>query len=130
MNTYDPVVFPSISSSQRVASQEENLFKTRNSYRKLAQRAATCYNTMHYIRQLQPDYVMPFEHFIDLFDSCIFQSEKYEDLFAYPARAFSFSRHSMGTVMTELTKNAFITIYRILNDRDRRVFAIYFAMEV
>ena len=39
-------------------------------------------------------------------------------------------RHSMGTVMTELTKNAFITIYRILNDRDRRVFAIYFAMEV
>jgi hypothetical protein len=36
----------------------------------------------------------------------------------------------MGTVMTELTKNAFITIYRILNDRDRRVFAIYFAMEV
>ncbi len=41
-----------------------------------------------------------------------------------------FLRHSMGTVMTELTKNAFITIYRILNDRDRRVFAIYFAMEV
>jgi hypothetical protein len=39
-------------------------------------------------------------------------------------------RHSMGTVMTELTKNAFITIYRTLNDRDRRVFAIYFAMEV
>lgn len=39
-------------------------------------------------------------------------------------------RHSMGTVMTELTKNAFITIYRMLNDRDRRVFAIYFAMEV
>jgi hypothetical protein len=36
----------------------------------------------------------------------------------------------MGTVMTELTKNAFITIYRTLNDRDRRVFAIYFAMEV
>lgn len=36
----------------------------------------------------------------------------------------------MGTVMTELTKNAYITIYRILNDRDRRVFAIYFAMEV
>jgi hypothetical protein len=32
--------------------------------------------------------------------------------------------------MTELTKNAFITICRILNDRDRRVFAIYFAMEV
>lgn len=32
--------------------------------------------------------------------------------------------------MTELTKNAFITIYRTLNDRDRRVFAIYFAMEV
>ncbi len=64
-------------SSQRVASQEENLFKTRNSYRKLTQRAATCYNTLHYIRQLLPEYVMPLEHFIDLFDSCIFQSEKY-----------------------------------------------------
>jgi hypothetical protein len=36
----------------------------------------------------------------------------------------------MGNVMTELTKNAYITIYRILNDRDRRAFAIYFAMEV
>ncbi len=36
----------------------------------------------------------------------------------------------MGTVMTDLTKNAFITIHRILNDRDRRVFAVYFAMEV
>ncbi len=62
--------------SQRVALQEESLFKTRNSYRKLAQRAATCYNTMHYIRQLSPEYVMPLEHFIDLFDSSIFQSEK------------------------------------------------------
>ncbi|CAF3865898.1 unnamed protein product [Rotaria sordida] len=100
--------------SHRVAVQEENLFKTRNSYRKLAQRAATCYNIMHYLRQLLPEYVMPLEHFIDLFDSCIFQSEK----------------HSMGTVMTDITKNAFITIYRILNDRDRRVFAIYFAMEI
>ena len=67
----------SIFSSQRVALQEENLFKTRNSYRKLAQRAATCYSTMHYVRQLLPEYVMPLEHFIDLFDSCIFQSEKY-----------------------------------------------------
>ena len=36
----------------------------------------------------------------------------------------------MGTLMTELTKSAFITIHRILSDRDRRVFAIYFAMEV
>ena len=36
----------------------------------------------------------------------------------------------MGTVMTDLTRNAFITIYRMLNDRDRRVFTIYFAMEV
>jgi hypothetical protein len=43
---------------------------------------------------------------------------------------FFFARHSMGTVMTEITKNAFITIYRMLNDRDRRVFAVYFAMEV
>ncbi|CAF0874114.1 unnamed protein product [Rotaria sordida] len=103
-----------IEGSHRVAVQEENLFKTRNSYRKLAQRAATCYNIMHYLRQLLPEYVMPLEHFIDLFDSCIFQSEK----------------HSMGTVMTDITKNAFITIYRILNDRDRRVFAIYFAMEI
>ena len=32
--------------------------------------------------------------------------------------------------MTDLTRNAFITIYRMLNDRDRRVFTIYFAMEV
>ncbi|CAF0936921.1 unnamed protein product [Rotaria sordida] len=103
-----------IEGSHRVAVQEENLFKTRNSYRKLAQRAATCYNIMHYLRQLLPEYVMPLEHFIDLFDSCIFQSEK----------------HSMGTVMTDITKNAFITIYRILNDHDRRVFAIYFAMEI
>ncbi|CAF3351101.1 unnamed protein product [Rotaria sp. Silwood1] len=103
-----------IEGSHRVAVQEENLFKTRNSYRKLAQRAATCYNIMHYVRQLSSEYVMPLEHFIDLFDSCIFQSEK----------------HSMGAVMTEITKNAFITIYRTLNDRDRRVFAIYFAMEI
>ena len=36
----------------------------------------------------------------------------------------------MGTVMTDLTRNAFITIYRMLDDRDRRVFTIYFAMEV
>jgi hypothetical protein len=36
---------------------------------------------MHYIRQLVPEYVMPLEHFIDLFDSCIFQSEKYEHFF-------------------------------------------------
>jgi hypothetical protein len=74
-------IFLIFHSSQRVALQEENLFKTRNSYRKLAQRAATCYNTMHYIRQLVPEYVMPLEHFIDLFDSCIFQSEKYEHFF-------------------------------------------------
>lgn len=32
--------------------------------------------------------------------------------------------------MTDLTRNAFITIYRMLNDRDRRVFTIFFAMEV
>ena len=62
--------------SHRVALQEENLFKTRNSYRKLAQRAATCYNILHYLRQLSSDYVMPLEHFLDLFDTCIFQSEK------------------------------------------------------
>ncbi|CAF3476774.1 unnamed protein product [Rotaria socialis] len=100
--------------SHRVALQEENLLKTRNSYRKLAQRAAACYNIMHYLRQLSSKYVMPLEHFIDLFDSCISQSEK----------------HSMGTVMTELTKSSFITMHRILNDRDRRVLAIYFAMEI
>lgn len=57
--------------------QEENLFKTRNSYQKLAQRAATCYNMMHYLRELFPDYVMPLEHYIEVFDSCIFQSEKF-----------------------------------------------------
>ena len=39
-------------------------------------------------------------------------------------------RHSMNNVMTELTKNAYTTITRMLNDRDRRAFAIYFAMEV
>ena len=39
-------------------------------------------------------------------------------------------RHSMGSVMTDLTRAAFITMYRILSDRDRRVFTIYFAMEV
>ncbi|CAF1326895.1 unnamed protein product [Adineta steineri] len=100
--------------SKRVASQEESLFKTRNSYKKLAQRAATCYNTIHYLQQLLPEYVMPLEHFIDLFDTCIFQSEK----------------HSMGNVMTELTRSAFITILRMLNDRDRRVFALFFAMEI
>ncbi len=64
------------SRSKRVALQEESLFKTRNSYRKLALRAATCYNVIHYLQQLLPEYVMPLEHFIDLFDSCIFQSEK------------------------------------------------------
>ncbi|UJR24993.1 hypothetical protein I4U23_006354 [Adineta vaga] len=100
--------------SKRVALQEESLFKTRNSYRKLALRAATCYNTLHYLQQLIPDYVMPLEHFLDLFDTCIFQSEK----------------HSMNNVMTDLTKSAYITIYRMLNDRDRRVFSIYFAMEI
>ena len=40
------------------------------------------------------------------------------------------SRHSMSNVMADLTKSAYITIYRMLNDRDRRVFSIYFAMEV
>jgi hypothetical protein len=76
---------------------------------------------------------MPLEHFVDLFDSCIFQSEKYEDLFDYSiseTKPFSICRHSMGAVMTDLTKNAYISICRMLNDRDRRVFAIYFAMEV
>ncbi|CAF1032650.1 unnamed protein product [Adineta ricciae] len=103
-----------IEGSKRVALQEESLFKTRNSYRRLALRAATCYNTLHYLQQLIPEYVMPLEHFLDLFDSCIFQSEK----------------HSMNNVMTDLTKSAYMTIYRMLNDRDRRVFSIYFAMEI
>jgi hypothetical protein len=113
-----------------VALQEESLFKTRNSYRKLAQRAATCYNTIYYLQELVPEYVMPLEHFLDLFDSCIFQSEKYAHTDLRLANLHCYSRHSMNNVMTEVTKNTYITITRMLNDRDRRAFAIYFAMEV
>ena len=74
-NTTD-ITFFLFCRSHHVILQEESLFKTRNSFRKLAQRAAICYNTVHYLRQLSPEYVMPLEHFIDLYDSCIFQSEK------------------------------------------------------
>lgn len=59
----------------RVEERQNELTKNSDTNRNVAVRAAVCFDTAQYMREVSPLYQMSFNSFLRLFDSAITQSE-------------------------------------------------------
>ncbi|CAL1527205.1 unnamed protein product [Lymnaea stagnalis] len=103
-----------LESQARVESAEDSIRKAREVFRVIAQRAAVCFDTAQYMREINTLYQSSFKQFLMLYQSAIAHSE----------------RSAMKAVIDRLTFSAFTTMARGLLERDRVVFALLLAIEV
>ncbi|XP_055889445.1 dynein axonemal heavy chain 8-like isoform X4 [Biomphalaria glabrata] len=101
-------------SQSRVLTAEDSIYKARESYRQIAQRAAVCFDTTQYLREINGLYQSSFKQFVTVYQTAIAHSE----------------RSSMKAVIDRLTYSSFLTAARGLLERDRVVFALLLAIEV
>ncbi len=98
----------------RIASIEEPLIKTRESYREIATRASICYDVINCLKELNTNYVLSFKQFEDLFEESLHQ----------------FERFSTSQVIGKFTQSIFNCMSRVMNESDKRVFAILLSFEI
>ncbi|XP_041355189.1 dynein gamma chain, flagellar outer arm-like isoform X3 [Gigantopelta aegis] len=110
MKQYDET----LESESRVEANESSIMKAREMYRSLAQRAAVCFDTAQYMRELNPIYQSSFSKFQALFLSAVSHSE----------------RSAVKAVIEKLTYSAYTTFARSLLERDRLIYALLLAIEV
>ncbi|KAK6987321.1 dynein heavy chain 5 axonemal, partial [Biomphalaria glabrata] len=101
-------------SQSRVLTAEDSIYKARESYRQIAQRAAVCFDTTQYLREINGLYQSSFKQFVTVYQTAIAHSE----------------RSSMKAVIDRLTYSSFLTAARGLLERDKVVFALLLAIEV
>uniref|UniRef100_A0A2C9K4Z2 AAA+ ATPase domain-containing protein n=1 Tax=Biomphalaria glabrata TaxID=6526 RepID=A0A2C9K4Z2_BIOGL len=101
-------------SQSRVLTAEDSIYKARESYRQISQRAAVCFDTTQYLREINGLYQSSFKQFVTVYQTAIAHSE----------------RSSMKAVIDRLTYSSFLTAARGLLERDRVVFALLLAIEV
>jgi hypothetical protein len=93
---------------------EEPLIKTRESYREIAVRGAICYDVISSLRELNANYVFANNQFMAIFDEALYQ----------------FERSSTPQVIGKLTDGVILWQNRMMNESDRKVFAILLSTEV
>ncbi|XP_067674368.1 uncharacterized protein [Haliotis asinina] len=103
-----------LESQSRVQLGEDSILKAREGYRSIAQRAAVCFDTAQYMREVNPLYQISFKQFLALYEAAISHSE----------------RSAVKAVIEKLTYSAYTTTARALLERDRQIFALLLAMEV
>ena len=101
-------------SNIRIASIEEPLTKTRESYRDIALRAAICYDVVNCLKDLNVNYSLSFGQFNELFEEALHQ----------------FERFSTQQVIGKLTYSIFECTSRLMTEADRRVFSLLLAFEI
>lgn len=98
----------------RIENAEEPLNKTRESYREIALRAAICYDVISCLRELNPNYILSYKQFTQIFDDSLYQ----------------FERSSTPQVINKLTTKVFNCISQMMSESDRKVFSILLCFEV
>jgi hypothetical protein len=69
--------FKYLFSNLRIEAAEESLIKTRESYREIAQRASVCYDVIASLKEINPNYILSYQQFSELFDDSLYQFERY-----------------------------------------------------
>ncbi|XP_059166583.1 dynein axonemal heavy chain 8-like [Physella acuta] len=103
-----------LESQARVQAGEDSILKAREGFRAIAQRAAVCFDTTQYLRDINILYQTSFKQFLSLYLAAIAHSE----------------RSAMKAVIDRLTYSAFSTTARGILERDRQVYALLLAIEV
>ncbi len=103
-----------VDSNLRIEAAEEPLIKTRESYREIALRGAICMEVISCLKELNTNYLLSFKQFSEIFDNSLYQ----------------FERSSTPQVINKLTLGAYQCLSRMMNESDRKVFAILLSMEV
>jgi dynein heavy chain, axonemal len=103
-----------LDSNLRIENAEEPLLKTRESYRDIAARASICYKVISSLKEINSNYVLSYDKFVELFDASLFQ----------------FERSSTPQIIKKLTQTVYSSVSRSLNEHDARVFIILFCFEI
>ncbi|XP_025098007.1 LOW QUALITY PROTEIN: dynein gamma chain, flagellar outer arm-like [Pomacea canaliculata] len=98
----------------RIATGENSIFKAREGFRVIAQRAAICFDTTQYMREINPLYQTSFNQFEELFKAAISHSD----------------RLAVKALIDKLTFSAYTTTARSLLERDRLLYSLLLAIEV
>jgi dynein heavy chain len=98
----------------RIAQSSSSIQKAREGFRIIAQRAAVCFDTTQYTREINPLYQTSFSQFRALFEAAISHSD----------------RSAVKDLIDKLTYNAFTATMRGLFERDRLVYSLLLAIEV
>lgn len=65
-----------VSSQLRVLGSEEAIDRGREAYRPIAMRAAVCFDTAQYLREVDSLYQMSFYQFLNIYDTAIAHSDR------------------------------------------------------
>ena len=57
-------------------TNEIQILRAREGYREIAQRGAVCFDTVQYLREINPLYQISFNQFLQLYDSAISHSDR------------------------------------------------------
>ena len=98
----------------RVATGTNSIQKAREGFRVIAQRAAVCFDTTQYMREINPLYQTSFSQFRTLFEAAISHSD----------------RSAVKALIDKLTHSAFSATVRSVFERDRLVYSLLLAIEV
>ena len=66
-------------SQSRVQASEDSILKAREGFRIIAQRAAVCFDTAQYMRDVHPLYQSSFKQFMDMFKAAVAHSERLDE---------------------------------------------------
>ena len=106
---------PLLSSSlARIAHSTNSIQKAREGFRVIAQRAAVCFDTTQYMREINPLYQTSFSQFRVIFEAAISHSD----------------RSAVKALIDKLTHSAFTATVRSVFERDHMVYSLLLAVEV
>lgn len=98
----------------RISTSESSIQKAREGFRVIAQRAAVCFDTTQYMREINPLYQTSFSQFVSVYEAAISHSD----------------RSAVKVLIDKLTHSAYTTTARSLQERDRPLYALLLAIEV
>ncbi|KAL5010133.1 hypothetical protein ScPMuIL_012438 [Solemya velum] len=103
-----------VENQSRVEAAEASILKAREGFRSIAERAAVCFDTAQYLREISPLYQTAYHQFLSMYDAAISHSE----------------RSAVKAVIEKVTYSAYSTTARALLERDRQIYALLLALEV
>ncbi|ESO89151.1 hypothetical protein LOTGIDRAFT_229063 [Lottia gigantea] len=103
-----------LESQYRIDISVESIRKAREGFRSIAQRAAVCFDTTQYMREINPLYQISFKQYLSLYEGAISHSE----------------RSAIKAVIEKITSSSFFSTARGLLEKDRQIYALLLAIEV